>query len=125
MPTEPDQLKITRHPVTGIVPLEPPDTVPSWARADSSFAGPSEYIPLRFIKNIVGLEFRKEATQHERQRAVDLVSGTVIGGYPGIGIYLVQVDDPGDGSVIMRVVEMLEAMPSVSWAGPDFEFGPQ
>ena len=125
IPAEADQLKITRHPATGIVPLEPPDTVPSWAHADSSFAGPSQYIPLRFIRDIVGLEFRKEATQHERQRAVDLVSGTVIGGYPGIGIYLVQVDDPGDGSVIMRVAEMLRAMPFVASAGPNFEFGPQ
>ena len=51
---------------SSIVPAEAPDSVPSWARADSSFVGPSRYIPLRFIRNVVGVKFRKEATQSER-----------------------------------------------------------
>ena len=106
------------------MPAEAPDTVPSWARADSSFVGPSQYISVRFIRNIVVLQFRKEATQPQRQRAVDLVSGNVIGGYQNTGIYLVQVADPGDGSAIMRAAERLTALPFVSAASPDIELGP-
>ena len=108
-----------------VVPAEAPDTVPSWAVADSSYAGPSQYISARFIRNLVVLQFHKEATQPERQRAVDLVSGTVIGGYRSGGIYLIQVADPGDGSVIVRAAEHLNALPSVLAASPDVELGLQ
>lgn len=98
--------------------------MPSWVNADSSWAGPSSYIPVKFTKTIVVLQFKSEATQAERQAAVDSVAGTVIGGYNAAGIYLLQVSDPGDGSGIMRAVEKLEALPNVLGATPNVEFGP-
>jgi hypothetical protein len=119
------QISKPGSPGVGVVPAEAPDTVPSWARADSSLLGPSQYISARFIRNIVVLQFRKEATQPERQQAVDLVSGKVIGGYRSTGIYLVQVADPGDGSVIVRAAERLTALPSVLAASADIELGLQ
>jgi hypothetical protein len=109
-----------RHPV----PAEAPDSVPAWLRSDSSFAGPTQYIPLRFTRNILGLQFKSDATQSQRQAAVDMISGRVIGGYRAAGIYLVWVEDPGDGSGIMPAVERLESLPFVSGATPDLATTP-
>lgn len=124
IPAAPDRLKITRHAVSGVVPAQAPDTAPAWLDADSSFTGPTRYIPVRFIRNIVGLQFRDSATQAQRQYAIALVSGKVIGGYRTAGIYLVQVEDSGDGSGIMRAIERLESLPFVSGATPDIATSP-
>jgi len=110
-----------------VVPAEAPDSVPAWVRQDS-LAGPSAYIPIRFRKNILVVHFRREATQAQRQEAIDLISGTVVGGInrgTGNGMYLVRVPDPGDGSVLVRASDQLHRLPYVSAAGPDIEFGPQ
>lgn len=103
------------------VPAEAPDTVPAWVRADSNLTGPSEYIPVRFRKNLLIVQFDHEATQVDRQAAIDLVTGTVVGGGGG-GIYLVRVTDPGDGSDLVKAGKRLETLPQVLAASPDFEF---
>jgi hypothetical protein len=117
--------KMNRLPPAAAVPAEPPDSVPAWAVADSSYIGPSQYISAKFIKNLVVLQFREGATQAQRQSAIELVSGTVIGGYRSSGIYLVRVADPGDGSGIVQAAERLSALPFVSAASPDIAIGLQ
>ena len=102
------------------VPAEAPDTVPAWVRADSNMTGPSASIPVRFRKNLLIVQFEQEATQVERQAAIDLVAGTVVGGGGG-GIYLVGVTDPGDGSELVKAGKRLEALPQVLAASPDLE----
>lgn len=111
-----------------VVPAEAPDSVPAWVRADSNFAAPSAYIPVRFRRNILVVHFRRTATQAERQAALDLVSGTVVGGHSGRtgnGFYIVRVADPGDGSRLVEASDQLDALPQVTSAGPDIEVGPQ
>lgn len=111
---------------TGIVPAAAPDTVPSWVRVDP-LIGPSAYIPVKFRRNILVVHFRREATQTQRQAAIDMISGTVVGGTnrnTGNGFYLIRVADPGDGSGLVRAAERLKGFPFVSSAGPDIEFGP-
>jgi hypothetical protein len=110
------------------LPLDPevagfaaaPDSVPAWLRSDSSVAGPSRYIPAKFARNIVAIRFRAEATPAERRAAIDLVDGRLIGGDRESGVYLVRVNDPGDGSVIERAAERLRALPYVVLAIPNY-----
>jgi hypothetical protein len=61
-----------------------------------------------------------EQPRGQRQAAIDLVSGVVMGGHnrTGNGMYLVRVADPGNGSALTRASERLEALPSVSAASP-------
>ena len=80
MPADPNR-KISRFPAAGVVPAAP-DSVPAWVRADSNFTGPSAHIPVRFRKNILVVHFRREATQPQRQEAIDRISGTVVGAFP-------------------------------------------
>ena len=86
------------------VPAQAPDSVPAWVRADSNLAGPSAHIPVRFRKNLLVVQFQRQATQAERQAAIDLVAGTVVGGGGGGsgGIYLVRVPGPGDGPASLK-----------------------
>src|SRR5215217_3800323 len=83
------------HPV----PASPPSDAPRelWNREnqmqDSTFTSGS------FLRDIAAIRFKPGASQRERQAAVDLVGGTVVGGIPwgnGDGYYLVRV--PGDGT---------------------------
>ena len=100
-----------------------PDSVPSWLLADSSFADATRYTGLRFVKNILRLQFRSEGTPAERRSAIGLVSGRAVGGYRATGTFLVQVADPGDGSGIERAAARLRALPFVVIATPFF--GPE
>lgn len=110
-----------------VVPAQAPDSVPAWVRADSNLSGPSAHIPVKFRKNLLVVQFRREATQAQRQAAIDLISGTVVGGDnggAGNGIYLVRVADPGDGSELVRAGQRLQALPQIFAASPDVAFGP-
>ena len=102
---------------------EAPDRVPACSPPIRA-SGASRYIPMRFLRNIVGVQFTSDATASQRQTAIDLIQGRVIGGPRAAGIYLVRVEDPGDGSGIMKAVERLEALPSVAGATPDLATTP-
>jgi hypothetical protein len=110
------------------LPLDPevagfaaaPDSVPAWLRSDSSIARPSQYIAGPFVRNIVAIRFRSEATPAERRSAIALVGGRLVGGHRAIGVYLVRVADPGDGSGIERAAERLRSLPYVVLATPDY-----
>jgi hypothetical protein len=110
------------------LPLDPevagfgaaPDSVPAWLRSDSSIAGPSRYIAGGFVRNLVGIRFGSEATPAQRRSAIELVGGRLIGGHRAIGVYLVWVADPGDGSGIERAAVRLRALPYVVLATPDY-----
>jgi hypothetical protein len=112
----PNAVTAARQPV----PAEAPDSVPGWVRADSNMTGPSASIPVRFRKNLLIVQFDRKATQAERQAAIDLVAGTVVGGGGGT-IYLVRITDPGDGSEMVKAGKRLETLPYVLAASPDYE----
>ena len=107
------------------MPVQAPDSIPAWAQEDSNTARPSRFIHAVFRKSILIVQFRPGATQKERQAAIDLVSGTVVGGYGAAGIYMVRISDPGDGSRLVGAAGQLEALPQVMVASPDIELGLQ
>ncbi|MBA3759226.1 MAG: hypothetical protein H0X07_01700 [Gemmatimonadales bacterium] len=106
-----------------MVPAKAPASVPAWVRADSNLSGPSASIPFRFRKNLLIVQFRQEATQVERQAAVDLVSDSVVGG-SGNDIYLVRVADPGGGSALVQASKRLQEAPDrvPAWLSADSSF---
>ncbi len=95
------------------VPMQAPDTVPAWFRHDSSHVG-------GMLKRIVVVRFRTGASQSERQAAVNLVGGTVVGGWRpasgGEGYYNILVADDGSGSELSQAILVLEQVPAVIYA---------
>lgn len=111
-----DILVTTDFPAEQTVTLLPPDTIPAWVHSDTNFTanGP------RFTKRIVKVAFRPTATLADRQLAVALVNGVVVGGRHtrdgSSGVYYVKVTDDGSGSGILAASTTLTALPQVQFA---------
>ena len=96
------------------VPMTPPDSIPPWITADSTLDRDAG-----FTKGVVVVFFHTGATQRQRQAAVDLIGGRVVGDDPigpGEGYYYLRVAVDG-GAGMQRVVAKLEALPQVQSAG--------
>ena len=79
----------------------------------------------RVSTTVLTVLFEADATQTERQAAVDAVDGTVIGGVnvDGDGWYYVRVEQAGSLDEIYRLAGVLAALPQVTIAAPYIEFG--
>jgi hypothetical protein len=79
----------------------------------------------RVSTTVLSVLFEADATQAERQAAVDAVDATVIGGVnvDGDGWYYVRVEQAGSIDEIYRVAGVLAALPQVTIAAPYIEFG--
>lgn len=73
---------------------------------------------------VLSVDFDAEATQTERQAAIDLVGGTVIGGVNrgGYGWYYVEVAGDGTTETIYEIARTLDALPQVLLATPYIRF---
>ncbi|HEX8391418.1 MAG TPA: S8 family serine peptidase, partial [Longimicrobium sp.] len=71
-----------------------------------------------YPRNIVELYFHPSATLEDRQSAVDMVNGRVIGGGGGGGFYYVLVPTT-TGDALWAVIDSLSALPHVRLASPD------
>lgn len=74
----------------------------------------------RVSTTVLSVEFTVDATQSERQAAVDLVHGTVIGGLNpgGGGRYYVRIDGDGTIETIWQSAHTLNTLHQVALAGP-------
>jgi len=111
----------TDFPATQSVGIVPPDTTPAWIESSASLHAPTDSIPFRFVKNVVRVLFRDNSTLADRQLAVALVGGTVIGGRPfnaRTGIYYVYIDDDGSGAQLWHATRRLKTLPQVQLAAP-------
>jgi hypothetical protein len=111
----------TDFPATQSVAMTPPDSVPDWLSADSSAIGPTDSIGFSFTKNAAIVVFHENATLAERQLAVALVGGKVVGGRPsalGSADYYLWLPDDGSGSQLLAATRRLKALPQVSVAMP-------
>ena len=111
-----DILVTTDFPAEQTVTLVPPDTIPLWVHSDTNFSADGP----RFTKRIVKVSFRPTATLTDRQLAVALVNGVVVGGRHtrdgSLGVYYVKVADDGSGSGILAAATTLTALPQVEFA---------
>jgi len=115
------QPRLLLHVSVPSVPAIAPDTIPTWVYADSNVAAQgSVNIGGPFVKRIVVVMFHPNATQQQKQTAIDSIHGVVVGGRSaGVtnGFYLVRVNDPGDGSILLAAAATLRALPFVLGAG--------
>jgi hypothetical protein len=121
-----DRYSVVRYRrATPKVPALPPDSVPS-ALWDEIHA-PGNIIPsspewgVPFPQDLIVLAFKEDATQTERQRAVDAVAGEVIGGehVDRGGYYYVRIPSDGTADALFRAITKLKTFPKVDIAGPE------
>jgi hypothetical protein len=105
---------------TPTVPLTPPSGRPAELYHESNVIAGSRLATGPYPRNVVVVVFHRAATQAERQAAIDLVGGEVVGGYPRSGIYLVKAPDDGTDAPLVSAIEKLSALPQVASADPDF-----
>lgn len=107
----------------GRVPAVAPESVPR-SIYDLSNRVEGKEIPGIYLRDIVWVLFKPGTPQQDRQAAVGLVRGVVIGGAyipsVGDGRYFVRI--PGDGTEgpLLRALDALERMPQVTMASPVF-----
>jgi len=121
-----DRYSVVRYRrATPRVPALPPDSVPS-ALWDEIHA-PEHIIPsspewgVPFPRNLIVLAFKEDATQTERQQAVDAVGGEVIGGehIDRGGYYYVRIRSDGTADALFRAITKLKTFPTVDLASPE------
>jgi len=110
---------VSALPAPPRVPAVPPDTVPS-DRYAAERLDPSR----RFPRDLVVIGFRPGATLAEKEAALDLVQGAVVGGWPlppgmGEGLYLVRIREDGTMGPLTRAIAQLRVLPQVALVGPD------
>ncbi|HXF25525.1 MAG TPA: hypothetical protein VN602_13445 [Gemmatimonadaceae bacterium] len=106
------------HPVPPVAPNHSPDSLflaLGTVRRDST-------ADLKLVRSIVKVSFRGGTAQRERQQAIDLIGGVVVGGLRITdlnGWYFVRIPGPTYGD-IQEAVRKLRAMPQVETAFPLF-----
>lgn len=103
------------------VAIQPPDTMAAWVNslANASTAGGA--VGMRFARNVLKVMFRPNTLLADRQRAVAIVGGTVVGGLlfgSTDGLYILQVADSGSGVQLIQAADKLGALPQVLQASP-------
>ncbi len=106
------------------VALTPPTSIPAWVHADSNVGGPTSVFHGRFARGIVVVRFRNGASLVDRQLAVAMIGGTVVGGLSseanGDGPYFVHIADPDlSGRAMLAAALRLRDFPQVLSAGID------
>jgi hypothetical protein len=111
------------RPSQQVVPAVAPDTLPRWVFDPDSVAEDPEVTTGRYLRDVVLITFRSEATQQQRQEAIDHVGGAVIGGQrltSGTGIYWIRISAGGRAAPLMDAVGRLRALPQVQMAVPRY-----
>src|SRR5256885_7276362 len=113
------------------VPDSPPDSVPRaiWneihAPSNIEHSAPEWSAP--FPRNVVLVMFRERASRSAKQRAIDAIGGTVIGGAAlgRGGYYYVRIEDDGTSRPLFRAISTLRSLSQVELATPELpEDGP-
>jgi hypothetical protein len=73
-----------------------------------------------FISNQLIVEFRPGVTEEDVLSVLEKIEGKMLAGYrPDSPLMLVSVADPGDGSLLLRAVEILRGDPRILRAEPN------
>lgn len=110
------------------VPETIPDSVPEAVYAAANVESASDLMSGRFLRNVAVVMFREDATQAQKETAVRLVQGEVVGGYrypEGDGHYYVRIPDDGTAGPLLAALDRLEGLPQVEGVGPAFIFKPR
>lgn len=108
-----------------LVPAVPPDTMPADAFGEIAPNGVMSV-------DVLVVQFRQTATLDQKQEAIALVNGTVIGGLPAPpeisssleGFYVIRIPGDGTSAGMNRALEQLRALPQVLVAVPNVVLRP-
>jgi hypothetical protein len=122
-PTEPG-LRHVKPEATrfDLVPSDPPDLTPAELNDPSQIVIVSGTDSVYANQSIVIVRFQDEATQAQRQAAVDSIRGVVIGGRPSAGgpdgYYYVSIAGDSTGDSVTVAADRLTALSQVRFASP-------
>jgi hypothetical protein len=105
-----------------IVPALPPDSVPAGYLDSTQWVSGGSHIAGMILRDIIVVSFRRNTSLADRQSAIDLVHGVVVGGLrsqDGDGLYLVRVPIDGTIEPLFRAIGTLRTLPQVSTALPE------
>ena len=102
-----------------LVPAVAPDSIPSGLFADSNLVEDPDLPGVRYVKRVVSVLFKATATAADRQAAVAVVGGVVIGGVRisgSDGYYLIRLASDTSIRGPKNAVALLESLPAVEQA---------
>jgi len=106
------------------VPARAPSTAPRSLWSRDNWYRDTVFVSGTYLRDIAVVLFRATATQAERQAAVELVHGKVVGGHPlaegSDGYYYVCVPGTDYPRPLIRALQQLQALPQVLSATPEF-----
>lgn len=100
------------------VPTTAPDTVPAWVYAPENLVSDTG-ASYQYYADVIIVGFKPNATQADRQVAIDAVGGDVVGGHPmrpGEGFYFVRLEAGRRLEPLARAVTKLWSLPQVASA---------
>ena len=108
-----------------MVPAVPPDSLPSDYSDTTKAVSGGEFVAGMILPDILVLEFKRNTSQADRQSAIALVKGMVVGGRKrpdGDGLYLIRVPVDGTLKPLFQAIERLKQLRQVSTVTPEVIF---
>lgn len=108
-----------------VVPALPPESVPArvWAdiHAPGNIIRSSPHWSAPFPRDLLLVMFKEDASQAERQAAVDSIGGEVVGGEPlgQGGYYYVRIAGDSTGEALFRAIAKLMTLRQIDLASPE------
>lgn len=108
------------QPTSGRVPQIVPDSVPRmyYDRSNHIRAADGTY-----LRDIIVVAFKNGTTQEQREAAIDLVGGTVVGGKrisARLGYYVVRVPANGSADRLWELVDLVAQLPQTAYASVEY-----
>jgi hypothetical protein len=100
------------------VAATPPDSQPSWLADDSARLHTGRWSNGFMSKYALAVKFKSGTAQSLKQSAIDSVKGRVIGGFPMVGMYIVQVPTDTSGTALLAAAAKLMTLSQVLTARP-------
>lgn len=113
----------TARPSEPKVPAGSPDSVPSSLFASGNIGTNLPGLHGTYLRNTIGVLFEASASLEERQAALDVVGGTVVGGRRFTeteGMYYVTIPVNGTGTALVSASDRVASLPQVAAATPVF-----
>lgn len=109
-------------PCLTAVPVTPPDSVPRWVYAHRNAVN-GTWVTGTYTRDVLVVLFLPGTSQQARAEAICAVQGEVIGGRrfsETDGYYYIRIPPDPTQERMRRGMEILNALPQVSDAGPEF-----
>ena len=108
--------------VCAVVPATPPDSTPREYETFADTVNGGNHFGGPVLRDIIVLQFKRGTAQSEKESAICLVEGVVVGGRPltkNEGIYLVRIPGDRTAGTLFKAIGRLRPLPQVLFVGPE------